>query len=136
MQNKSVLMFLLIVLICSISISISASSAQTLTLIDPGIGADSNTELLIYYGNGSLAGVLTTNDSITVDSTTDIVLHKRNKQISITDNPMDFMYWIIDTMGYAIIVIIAGVIIGVGILGIAVQVSKGIRYSSGGKKRW
>lgn len=134
MQIKSILMFLLIVLICSISIS--ASSAQTLTLIDPGIGADSNTELLIYYGNGSLAGVLTTNDSITVDSTIDIVIHKRNKQISIIDDPMGFMYWILDTMGYAIIVIIAGVIIGVGVLGIAVQVSKGIRYSSGGKRKW
>ena len=134
MKIKSILMFLLIVSICSISIS--ASSAQTLTLIDPGIGADSNTELLIYYGNGSLAGVLTTNDSITVDSTIDIVIHKRNKQISIIDDPMGFMYWILDTMGYAIIIIIAGVIIGVGVLGIGVQVSKGIRYSSGGKKRW
>ena len=57
MQTKSIL--LLIVLICSIS----AANAQTLSFIDPGIGTDSNTELLIYYGNGSLAGVLTTNDS-------------------------------------------------------------------------
>lgn len=130
MQTKSILM--LIVLICSIS----AANAQTLSFIDPGIGTDSNTELLIYYGNGSLVGVLTTNDSINVDPNSDIVLHKRNKQMSIVDDPMDFMYWIVDTMGYAIVVIIAGVIIGVGILGIAVRASNGARWSSGGKKKW
>lgn len=130
MQTKSIL--LLIVLICSIS----AANAQTLSFIDPGIGADSNTELLIYYGNGTLAGVLTTNDSINIDPNSDIVLHKRNKQMSIVDNPMDFMYWIVDTMGYAIVVIIAGVIIGVGILGIAVRAANGTKWSSGGKRKW
>ncbi len=131
MNTKS--MLILIVLICSIS----AASAQTLTFIDPGIGADSNTELLIYYGNGSLIGVLTTNDSITVDPNTDIVLHKRNKKMSIVDDPIGFLHWIVDTMGYVIIVIVAGVIIGVGILGIAVQVAKGSRgWSSGSKRKW
>jgi hypothetical protein len=130
MQTKSILLF--IVLICSIS----TANAQTLSFIDPGIGTDSNTELLIYYGNGTLVGVLTTNDSITVDPNSDIVLHKRNKQMSIVDDPMDFMYWIVDTMGYAIVVIIAGVIIGVGILGIAIRAANGARWSSGGKKRW
>jgi hypothetical protein len=130
MQTKSIL--LLLVLICSIS----AANAQTLSFIDPGIGTDSNTELLIYYGNGTLAGVLTTNDSITVDPNSDIVLHKRNKQMSIVDDPMDFMYWIVDTMGYAIVVIIAGVIIGVGILGIAIRAANGARWSSGGNRKW
>jgi hypothetical protein len=130
MQTKSIL--LLIVLICSIS----AANAQTLSFIDPGIGTDSNTELLIYYGNGTLAGVLTTNDSITIDPNSDIVLHKRNKQMSIVDDPMDFMYWIIDTMGYAIVVIVAGVIVGVGILGIAVRAANGARWSSGGGRKW
>lgn len=130
MHTKSIL--LLIVLICSIS----AANAQTLSFIDPGIGTDSNTVLLIYYGNGSLAGVMTTNDSITVDPNSDIVLHKRNKQMSIVDDPMNFMYWIVDTMGYAIVVIIAGVIIGVGILGIAIRAAYGARWSSGGKKKW
>lgn len=130
MQTKSIL--LLIVLICSIS----AANAQTLSFIDPGIGTDSNTELLIYYGNGTLAGTLTTNDSITIDPNSDIVLHKRNKQMSIVDDPMDFMYWIVDTMGYVIVVVVAGVIIGVGILGIAIRAAYGARWSSGGKKRW
>jgi hypothetical protein len=130
MQTKSIL--LLIVLICSISVA----NTQTLSFIDPGIGTDSNTELLIYYGNGTLAGTLTTNDSITVDPNSDIVLHKRNKQMSIVDDPMDFMYWIVDTMGYAIVVIIAGVIIGVGILGIAIQAANGARWSSGGNRKW
>jgi hypothetical protein len=130
MQTKSIL--LLIVLICSIS----AANAQTLSFIDPGIGTDSNTELLIYYGNGTLAGVMTTNDSITVDPNSDIVLHKRNKKMSIVDDPMDFMYWIVDTMGYVIVVVIAGVIIGVGILGIAIRAAYGAKWSSGGKKKW
>lgn len=130
MQTKSIL--LLIVLICSIS----AANAQTLSFIDPGIGTDSNTELLIYYGNGTLAGVMTTNDSINVDPNSDIVLHKRNKQMSIVDDPMDFMYWIVDTMGYVIVVVVAGVIIGVGILGIAIRAAYGARWSSGGKKKW
>ena len=126
------LILILIVLFCSIS----ASSAQTITLIDPGIGGDSNTELLVYNGTGSLLGVLTTNDSITVDPNTNLILHKRNKQISIIDDPIGFLRWVIDTMGYAIIIIIAGVIIGVGILGIAVQAAKGSRWSSGSKKQW
>ena len=130
MQTKSIL--LLIVLICSIS----AANAQTLSFIDPGIGTDSNTELLIYYGNGTLAGTLTTNDSINVDPNSDIVLHKRNKQMSIVDDPMNFMYWIVDTMGYVIIVVIAGVIIGVGILGIALRAAYGARWSSGGNRKW
>jgi hypothetical protein len=130
MQTKSIL--LLIVLICSISVA----NAQTLSFIDPGIGTDSNTELLIYYGNGTLVGVLTTNDSINVDPNSDIVLHKRNKQMSIVDDPMDFMYWIVDTMGYVIVVVVAGVIIGVGILGIAIRAAYGARWSSGGKKKW
>lgn len=130
MQTKSIL--LLIVLICSIS----AANAQTLSFIDPGIGTDSNTELLIYYGNGTLAGTLTTNDSINVDPNSDIVLHKRNKQMSIVDDPMNFMYWIVDTMGYVIVVVVAGVIIGVGILGIAIRAAYGARWSSGGKKKW
>jgi len=131
MHTKSALIFL--ILICLISVS----SAQTLTFIDPGIGSDSNTELLIYYGNGSLVGVLTTNDSITVDSNTDIVLHKRNKKMSIVDDPIGFLHWIVDTMGYAIIVIVAGVIIGVGILGIAVQAAKGSRgWSLKNNRKW
>jgi hypothetical protein len=130
MQTKSIL--LLIVLICSISVA----NAQTLSFIDPGIGTDSNTELLIYYGNGTLAGTLTTNDSITIDPNSDIVLHKRNKQMSIVDDPMDFMYWIVDTMGYVIVVVVAGVIIGVGILGIAIRAAYGAKWSSGGKRKW
>lgn len=127
------------VLLCSVSIS----SAQTISFIDPGVGSDSNTEMLIYYGNGSLVGVMTTNDSITVDPNADLVMHKRNKKMSIVDDPIGFLGWIIDTMGYAIIIIVAGVIIGVGILGIALQAAKGAKgWSSGnhksdwGKKKW
>lgn len=127
------------VLLCSVSIS----SAQTIYFIDPGFGSDSNTELLIYSANGSLLGVLTTNDSITVDPTTDLILHKRNKKMSIVDDPINFLGWIIDTMGYAIIIIVAGVIIGVGILGVIIEAVKGhMGRRSGshdnawGKRKW
>lgn len=127
-------LILVLILLCSIS----PASAQTLSFIDPGIaGSESNTELMIYYGNGTLAGVLTTNDSISIDPNVDLIIHKRNKQMSIVDDPKGFLAWIIDTMGYTIIIIVAGVIIGVGILGIAIQAATGSKaWTSGGKKRW
>lgn len=121
------------VLLCSVSLS----SAETISFIDPGLGSDSNTELLIYYGNGSFAGILTTNDSIYVDPNVDLVVHKRNVKMSIIDDPIGFLSWTIDTMGYTIIIIVAGVIIGVGILSIAVQAAKGSKgWASGPKRKW
>lgn len=133
MKIKSILFVLL--LLCSVQ----AASAQTLSFIDPGLSDDeANTELLIYYGNGTLAGVLTTNDSLTIDGSTDIVIHKKNKQLSIVDDPIGFLHWIIDTMGYFIIILVSGVIIGVGILRIAWQAASGSSawHKSGGSKRW
>lgn len=135
MKIKSI--FLVLLLLCSVQ----AASAQTLSFIDPGLSDDDpNTELLIYYGNGTLAGVLTTNDSLSIDGSTDIVIHKRNKQLSIVDDPQGFLRWIVDTMGYTIIIIVAGVIVGVGILSIAVQAAKGssawTKSKSGGSRRW
>ena len=121
------------VLLCSVSLS----SAETISFIDPGLGSDSNTELLIYYGNGSFAGILTTNDSIYVDPNVDLVVHKRNVKMSVVDDPIGFLSWTIDTMGYTIIVIVAGVIIGVGVLSIAVQAAKGSKgWTFGQKRKW
>ena len=131
MKIKHIL--LLMVLLCSVSLS----SAETISFIDPGLGSDSNTELLIYYGNGSFAGILTTNDSIYVDPDVDLVVHKRNVKMSVVDDPIGFLSWTIDTMGYTIIVIVAGVIIGVGVLSIAVQAAKGSKgWAFGPKRKW
>ena len=114
--------------------TMTLSSNKTITFIDPALG-DPNTKLLFFYENGTSAGVLTTTDHVSVQRYTDLVIHKQNNQIRISDDPRGFMYWIVDRMGYAIIVIVAGMIISIGILGIALQAAKD-SANLGYKRKW
>lgn len=107
------------------------ATAQTITLIDPGIteGHSSNVELLVYYGNGTYAGVVDTNNSLTIDGS-DIVIHHRASSLDVFEDPVGFLTIAVEKFSLVIILIVAGVFFAVGMIGVAWKIGTG-----SGKKR-
>lgn len=117
---------------------VSPVSAQTLTFVDTtAIDEDSgysSTLIYVYYGNGTLAGVLnSTNELSGLNSTQDYTLILKPNTITLFNNPEWVLNWVLDSW-MLIFVVIFAVVIAFSCVGLAVIFVKPIFYNKGRRR--
>lgn len=117
---------------------VSTCSAQTLTFVDTtALDEDSgysSTLIYVYYGNGTLAGVLNSTTPLEeLNSSQDYTLILKPNTITLFNNPEWVLGWALDSW-MLIFVVIFAIVIAFACMALAVLFVKPIFYGRGRKR--
>lgn len=124
--------------IIALMILIFPVSAQTLSFVDTtAIDEDSglsSTEVYVYYGNGTFAGVMNSTSELTgIDSGSDLVFILKPNTLTLFNNP-DWVLGFASDSFVLIFVVIFAIMMGAAAIVIAIGVVKFV-LPKGGRKR-
>ena len=125
----------LIVLLMAIFLLAIPAQANTITYSDLTAlnNDDLSSRLFVYYSNGTLAGIATTNNTVTYNGTQDINIVLQPNSLTMFNNPTFLMSWVVSS-GYGIVIIVVAAVAGFALIGAAFSFGTKSGKRAGGKK--